>query len=154
MVHHISGQLVATGLKFGIVVGRFNSFMSEQLLNGAIDVLERHGANPDDITVVRVPGSFELPAVCKKMALSNRYDALIALGVVIRGSTSHYDHVCNEAAKGIAHVSLDTQVPVAFGLVTTDTIEQAIERAGSKAGNKGGDAAMVAIEMASVMKQI
>lgn len=154
MVQNISGQLVGTGLKVAIVVGRFNSFMSEQLVGGAIDGLTRHGVSEGDITVLRVPGSFELPVTCKKLALSKKYDAVIALGVVIRGSTSHYDHVCSETAKGIQNINLETLTPVVFGLVTTDTLEQAIERCGSKAGNKGFDAAMTAIEMANLLNQI
>ena len=150
----IAGQINAQGLRFGVVVGRFNSFMSEQLCGGATDTLVRLGANEEDITVVRVPGSFEIPVVCKKLAESGKVDAVIAVGTVIRGSTSHYDHVCNELAKGLSHVMMATTVPVMFGVITVDTIEQAIERSGCKAGNKGADAAMAAVEMVNVLRAI
>ena len=150
----LEGMLNAEGMRFGIVVSRFNEFMTSKLLGGALDTLHRHGAAEEDITVAWVPGAYELPLVSKKMAESGKYDAIIALGVVIRGSTSHYDYVCNEAAKGIAQASLSTVVPVTFSVVTTENIEQAIERSGTKAGNKGADGAMTAIEMANLLKQL
>lgn len=145
------GTLSAQGKRFGIVVGRFNAFVSKELLGGALDCLARHGGDTDAVDVAWVPGSFEIPLLAQKMAQSGRYDAVICLGAVIRGSTSHYDYVCNEVAKGIASVSREAGVPVMFGILTTDTIEQAIERSGTKAGNKGWDAALGAIEMASVL---
>lgn len=148
------GNLVSEGLKYGIVVGRFNEFIGSKLLAGAIDGLKRHGAKDDEIEVSWVPGAFEIPLVAKKMAKSNKYDAVICLGAVIKGATSHFDYVCNEVSKGVATVSLNTDVPVTFGILTTDTIEQAIERAGTKAGNKGYDAAVTAIEMSNLLKQI
>ncbi|MFZ5974824.1 MAG: 6,7-dimethyl-8-ribityllumazine synthase [Bacillota bacterium] len=148
------GNLLAKGLKFGIIVGRFNEFIGSKLLAGAIDGLLRHGAEEADIEVAWVPGSFEIPLAAQKMALSGKYDAVICLGAVIRGSTSHYDYVANEVSKGIAKVSLDTKMPVIFGVLTTDTIEQAIERAGTKAGNKGYDAATTAIETANLLRQM
>lgn len=150
----LEGMLNAQGLRFGIVVSRFNEFFTSKLLGGALDTLHRHGANEDDITVAWVPGAFELPLVSKKMAESGKYDAIIALGTVIRGSTTHYDYVCNEAAKGIAQASMATDVPVAFSVVTTENLDQAIERSGTKAGNKGADGAMTAIEMANLLRQI
>lgn len=150
----LEGMLNAQGLRFGIVVSRFNEFFTSKLLGGALDTLHRHGANEDDITVAWVPGAFELPLVSKKMAESGKYDAIIALGTVIRGSTTHYDYVCNEAAKGIAQASMTTGVPVAFSVVTTENLDQAIERSGTKAGNKGADGAMTAIEMANLLRQI
>jgi len=153
MVKYIEGELQAQGQKFGIVVSRFNSFIAERLLEGALDMLSRSGAADDDIEVARVPGAFEIPLVAQKMARSGRYNAVICLGAVIRGATSHYDLVANEAAKGIAQVSLAHDVPLVFGVITTDTIEQAIERAGSKAGNKGSEAAAVAIEMVSLLQK-
>ncbi|MEJ2332634.1 MAG: 6,7-dimethyl-8-ribityllumazine synthase [Desulfobulbaceae bacterium] len=140
--------------KFGIIVSRFNSFVSERLLEGALDTLLRSGAEEDAIDVVRVPGAFEIPLMAQKMAKSGNYDAIICLGAVIRGATSHYDLVANEAAKGIAQVGFDSGVPTIFGVLTTDTIEQAIERAGSKAGNKGSEAALAAIEMINLLNQI
>lgn len=145
------GTLSAQDKRFAIVVGRFNAFISKELLGGALDCLARHGGDSDAVDVAWVPGSFEIPLLAQKMAQSGRYDAVICLGAVIRGSTSHYDYVCNEVAKGIASVSRESGVPVMFGILTTDTIEQAIERAGTKAGNKGWDAALGAIEMASVL---
>ena len=154
MPKFIEGKLNAEGLRFGIVVGRFNSFIGERLLEGALDALLRHGADDARITVLRVPGAFEIPLATQKLAKTGQYDALICLGAVIRGSTPHFDYVSSEVSKGIAHVSMDTGVPVAFGVLTTDTIEQAIERAGTKAGNKGFDAAMTAIETANVFKEI
>lgn len=150
----IEGKLNAQGLKFGVVVSRFNEFITSKLLEGALDALLRHGAKEEDIDVVRVPGSFEIPLVAKKMAQSGKYNAVICLGTLIRGATPHFDYIAAEVSKGIALVSLETGIPVAFGVITTETIEQAIERAGSKAGNKGWDAAMVAIEMARVIEQI
>lgn len=148
------GNLIASGLKFGIVVGRFNEFISSKLLGGAIDGLVRHGAVEEDITVSWVPGAFEIPIVAQKMANSSKYAAVICVGAVIRGSTPHFDYVAGEVSKGVARISLDTGVPVIFGVLTTDTIEQAIERAGTKAGNKGYDAAVTAIEMANLLKQL
>lgn len=154
MTKVIEGQLVAAGIHFGIVAGRFNSFVSEHLVTGAIDTIVRHGGKRSDITVVRVPGSFEIPLACKRLAESGKIDAIVAVGAVIRGSTSHYDYVCNEMAKGISSVQLATSIPIGFGVITTDTIEQAIERSGCKAGNKGAEAALAAIEMANLMKEI
>ncbi len=146
------GKLIAAGLKFGIVIGRFNEFISNKLLSGAIDGLIRHGAEEADIEISWVPGAFEIPLVAQKMAGLQKFDAVICLGAVIRGSTPHFDYVASEMSKGIAKVSLDTGMPVIFGVLTTDTIEQAIERAGTKAGNKGYDAAVTAIEMANLLK--
>lgn len=151
---HFEGKLLAEGLKFGIVVGRFNEFISSKLLSAAIDALIRHGAEEEDINICWVPGAFEIPLAAQKMAGRNEYDAVITLGAVIRGSTPHFDYVSSETTKGVAKVSLDAGIPVIFGVLTTDTIEQAIERAGTKAGNKGWDAAMSAIEMASLLKQL
>lgn len=148
------GKLVAEGLKFGIVVGRFNEFIGSKLLGGALDGLKRHGVHDDEIDVAWVPGAFEIPLIAGKMAKSNKYDAIICLGAVIKGSTSHYDYVCAEVSKGIANVSLNTGKPVIFGVLTTDSIEQAIERAGTKSGNKGYDAAVTAIEMSNLIKTI
>lgn len=148
------GKLVANGLKFGVVIGRFNEFISSKLYGGVIDGLIRHGADETDIEAAWVPGAFEIPLVAQKLAASQKYDAVICIGAVIRGSTAHFDFVASEVSKGIAKVSLDTGVPVIFGVLTTDTIEQAIERAGTKAGNKGYDAAVTAIEMANLMKQV
>ena len=153
-MREINGSLTAEGLKFGIIVGRFNSFISERLLEGAADCIKRHGGDESDIDVVRVPGAFEIPLAAQKMAKTDKYDALICLGAVIRGATTHYDYVCNEAVKGISHVSLNQEIPVMFGILTTDTIEQAIERAGTKAGNKGFDSALGAIEMVNLLKNI
>lgn len=148
------GKLIASGLKFGIVVGRFNEFIGSKLLGGAIDGLIRHGAEEENIEVSWVPGAFEIPLVASKMAASKKFDAIICVGAVIRGSTPHFDYVSSEVSKGIAKVSLDTGLPVIFGVLTTDTIEQAIERAGTKAGNKGYDAAITAIEMANLLKNL
>ncbi len=148
------GKLVGTGLKVGIIVGRFNSFISTKLLEGAMDALIRHGVLEEDVIKAWSPGAFEMPLIAKKMAKSKKYDAIICLGAVIRGATAHFDYVSNEVSKGIAHVSLETEVPVMFGVLTTDTIEQAIERAGTKAGNKGFDAAMAAIEMANLLREL
>ncbi|WP_026694244.1 6,7-dimethyl-8-ribityllumazine synthase [Peribacillus kribbensis] len=148
------GNLVGTGLKVGIVVGRFNEFITGKLLDGAMDGLKRHGVNEEDIDVAWVPGAFEIPLIAKRLVQTKKYDAIIGLGTVIRGSTTHYDYVCNEAAKGIASVSLESGLPVIFGVVTTENIEQAIERAGTKAGNKGYDSAVSAIELANLQKLI
>lgn len=148
----LEGKVVAEGIRIGIVVARFNEFITSKLLGGAVDGLVRHGMNEEDIDVAWVPGAFEIPLIAKKMAKSGKYDAVIALGAVIRGSTSHYDYVCNEVSKGIASVSLQTGIPVMFGIVTTENIEQAIERAGTKAGNKGYDCALGAIEMINLIK--
>ncbi|WP_337740251.1 6,7-dimethyl-8-ribityllumazine synthase [Acidaminococcus timonensis] len=150
----LEGKLVAEGLKIGIVVARFNEFITSKLLSGAEDTLLRHGANGDDITVAWVPGAFEIPLVAKKMAKSGKYDGIICLGAVIRGATSHYDYVCNEVSKGVALVNMETEVPTAFGVLTTENIQQAVERAGTKAGNKGSDAAMAVIEMANLTRQL
>ncbi|HQM33299.1 MAG TPA: 6,7-dimethyl-8-ribityllumazine synthase [Candidatus Hydrogenedentes bacterium] len=150
----IEGKLVSSGKRYGIIVSRFNEFISGKLLAGALDALQRHGVQDGEITVAWTPGSFEIPMVARKMALSGNYDAVIALGAVIRGSTPHFDYVAAEVSKGVAHVTLDTQVPVAFGVLTTDTIEQAVERAGTKSGNKGFDAACTAIEMVNLLEQL
>ncbi len=150
----IEGKLQADGLKFGIVVSRFNEFITSKLLEGALDALIRHGAKESDIQIVRVPGSFEIPLVAKKMAQTGKFNAIICLGTLIRGATPHFDYIAAEVSKGIAQVCLETGIPVSFGVITTDTIEQAIERAGSKSGNKGWDAAIVAIEMARVVEKI
>lgn len=150
----LEGQLLAEGLKIGIVVSRFNEFITSKLLSGAEDALRRHGANEDDITVAWVPGAFEIPLIAKKMAKSGKYDGIICLGAVIRGATSHYDYVCNEVSKGVALVNMETEVPTAFGVLTTENIEQAVERAGTKAGNKGSDAAMAVIEMVNLTKEL
>jgi 6,7-dimethyl-8-ribityllumazine synthase len=151
MANYIEGNLKADGKKFGIIVARFNSFICEKLLEGALDSLVRSGASDGDIDVVRVPGAFEIPLIAKKMATSHKYDAVICLGVVIRGATPHFDVVVNEVSKGSAQVGLDTGVPVIFGVLTTETIEQAIERSGTKAGNKGSEVAVAAIEMADLV---
>lgn len=148
------GSLIANGLKFGIVVGRFNEFITSKLLGGAVDGLKRHGVADTDVDIAWVPGAFEIPLIAKKLANQGKYDGIIALGTVIRGSTSHYDYVCNEAAKGIANVALNSELPIIFGILTTDNIEQAIERAGTKSGNKGYEAAVSAIEMANLIKNI
>jgi 6,7-dimethyl-8-ribityllumazine synthase len=148
------GNLISQNLKFAIVVARFNEFISGKLLTGAYDALERHGTAKEDITTAWVPGAYEIPLIAQKMAQSGKYDAVICLGAVIRGATGHYDYVCSEVAKGIAQVSLATGVPVMFGVLTTDNIEQAIERAGSKAGNKGFDVAVSAIEMVNLINDI
>ena len=148
------GQLSATGLRFAVVVSRFNSFITERLLGGAMDALRRTGAAEDMIDVVKVPGSWEVPMVAGELARQHRYDAVICLACVIRGETPHFDYVAAEAAKGVAHVAADTGVPVAFGVLTTNTLEQAIDRAGAKGGNKGFDAAMSAIEMANLLRTL
>ena len=154
MVNVIEGQLIAKGMRFAIIASRFNEFISSKLMEGAIDALVRHDASKGDITVCWVPGAFEMPVVAKKLAVTGAYDAIICVGAVIRGATSHFDYVANEVSKGIASVSLDTGVPISFGVLTTDNIEQAIERAGTKAGNKGFESAMAAIEMVSLFKEI
>ncbi|MEA3545145.1 MAG: 6,7-dimethyl-8-ribityllumazine synthase [Thermodesulfobacteriota bacterium] len=150
----IEGTLDAKGFCFGIIVSRFNSFISDRLLEGALDTLVRHGADVGQLTVVKAPGAFEVPLVAKKMAATNKYDALICLGAVIRGGTPHFEYVSAEVTKGIASVSLQSGLPIAFGVLTTDSVEQAIERAGTKAGNKGVEAAMSAIEMVNLMGAI
>ncbi len=150
----LEGKLVAQDMKVGIVASRFNEFITSKLLSGAVDGLVRHGVKEEDITTAWVPGAFEIPLIAGKMAKSGKYDAVICVGAVIRGATSHYDSVCNEVSKGIAQVSLQSDIPVLFGVVTTDTIEQAIERAGTKAGNKGYDCALSAVEMVNLIRQI
>ncbi len=150
----IQGDLSAKGLKFGIVASRFNDFITSRLIDGALDALARHGAAEGDIDIVRVPGSFEIPLTAKVLAQSKKYRAVICLGAVIRGATPHFEYVSAEVSKGVAAVSQESGLPVIFGVLTTDTIEQAVERAGAKAGNKGWDAALSAIEMANLMKQI
>lgn len=147
------GNFIAKGLRFGIIAGRFNEFIGGKLIAGALDALKRHGVEESDIELMWVPGAFEIPLAAKKMAKSQKYDGVICLGAVIRGSTPHFDYVASEVSKGIASVSLETEIPVIFGVLTTDTIEQAIERAGTKAGNKGYDAAMTAIEMVNLLNQ-
>ena len=154
MTKIIEGDFSATTARFAIVVARFNSFVVEGLLTGAIDTLKRHGISEDKITVVRVPGAFEMPLATRKVAQTGDYDAIITLGAVIRGGTPHFDYVAGECASGLARVALEEQVPVAFGVLTTDTIEQAIERSGTKAGNKGIDAAMSALEMVSLLRNL
>ncbi|GIV60420.1 6,7-dimethyl-8-ribityllumazine synthase [Rhodocaloribacter litoris] len=154
MPEYIEGHLVARDAGFALVVSRFNAFITEHLLEGALDALRRHGADMDRVTVVRCPGSFEVPLVAGKLAASGKYEAVICLGAVIRGATTHYDLVAGEVAKGTAQVALQTGVPVIFGVITTDTIEQAIERAGTKAGNKGAEAALAAIEMVNLLRQL
>ncbi|MCI8629826.1 MAG: 6,7-dimethyl-8-ribityllumazine synthase [Firmicutes bacterium] len=150
----LEGNLVAQNMKVALVAARFNEFIVSKLISGAVDGLKRHNVADDDITLAWVPGAFEIPLIASKLAKSGKYDAVICLGAVIRGATSHYDYVCNEVSKGVAHVSLETGIPVLFGVLTTDTIEQAIERAGTKAGNKGYDCALSAIEMINLSKEI
>ncbi len=150
----LEGNVVGSGIKIGIVAARFNEFIVSKLIGGAQDALVRHGVNDEDITLAWVPGAFEIPVIAKKMAESKKYDAVICLGAVIKGSTSHYDYVCAEVSKGTAQVGLETGVPTLFGILTTDNIEQAIERAGTKAGNKGYDAACSAIEMVNLIKNL
>lgn len=154
MAKIIEGKIVAKGMKFGIAASRFNDFICGRLIDGAMDALIRAGAEEKDIQIFKVPGAFELPLMAKKLAKTNRFDAIICLGAVIRGATPHFEYVSAEVSKGIANVGLDTEVPIAFGVLTTDTIEQAIERAGTKAGNKGWDAAITAIEMVDVLKKV
>jgi len=148
------GNLIAKGLKFSIVVGRFNEFIGSKLLSGAIDAFKRHGVEEENIEIIWVPGAFEMPLVAKKLAKSGKYDGVICIGAVIRGATPHFDYVSSEVSKGIANVSLETELPVIFGVLTTDTIEQAIERAGTKVGNNGSEAAITAIEMANLLREI
>ncbi len=148
------GHLNGTGLKFGIIVSRFNSFITTKLLDGALDAIKRHGGDLEQVDVVWVPGAFEIPGIAKQLAESGRYDAIICIGAVIRGATPHFDYVAAESAKGIANVSLATGVPIIYGIITTDTIEQAIERAGTKSGNKGAEAAVTAIEIANLRKKL
>lgn len=150
----IEGQMQAKGLKVAIVAGRFNDFVVDRLIGGAVDYLTRHGAERDDLLIVRAPGAFEIPLVCQKLAASGKYDGIVALGAVIRGGTPHFDYVCAEATKGIAHVSLEQGVPIGFGLLTTDNLEQAVERAGSKGGNKGVEAAAAMLESVRVLQQL
>ena len=154
MARVVEGRLNAAGLRFGVVVSRFNNFITDRLLEGTMDALLRHGATDDAIEVVRVPGAWEMPLVAKKAAASGKHDAVICLACVVRGSTPHFDYVAAEASKGIAAASLETGVPIAFGVLTTDNLEQAIERAGAKSGNKGWDAAVAAIEMANLLKEM
>ena len=151
MVKILEGQLIAKGKRFGIVVSRFNDFITEKLLGGALDALTRTGAKENDIQIIKVPGAFEIPLAAKKAAQTGRFDAVICLGAVIRGATPHFDYVCAEVSKGVAQVGLDAELPVIFGVLTTDTVEQAIDRAGTKSGNKGWHAAMSAVEMANLM---
>lgn len=150
----IQGDLVAKGLRFAFVVSRFNDFITSRLLEGAMDAVLRHGGKEEDVDIVRVPGAFEMPVVAKRLAKSRRYDAVVCLGAVMRGSTPHFEYIASELAKGLANVSLEIEIPISFGVLTTDTLEQAIERAGSKAGNKGFEAAVSAIEMANLFKQL
>ena len=154
MIRHIEGSLQAGEHRFALLVSRFNSFITQQLEQGAIDALRRHGAKEEQLHVVRVPGAYEMPLIAQKLARSGNYDAVLCLGAVIRGGTPHFDYVAAEVSKGVAQVSMDTGVPVIFGVLTTDSIEQAIERAGTKAGNKGFDAAMTALEMVQLLRQI
>ncbi|TVX92842.1 6,7-dimethyl-8-ribityllumazine synthase [Paenibacillus agilis] len=154
MPHIFEGHLISEGLKYGVVAGRFNEFIVSKLVSGALDALKRHGVQDDEIDIAWVPGAFEIPLITQKLAESGKYDAIITLGAVIRGSTPHFDYVCNEVAKGVAQIGLKTGVPTIFGVLTTDSIEQAIERAGTKAGNKGWEAAATAIEMANLTKQL
>jgi 6,7-dimethyl-8-ribityllumazine synthase len=150
----IEGELLVRDLRFGVVITRFNDFVVEPLLRGALDALKRHGAADKQIEIVRVPGAFDLPVVVRKLALSRRYEALIALGAVIRGQTPHFDYVAGECASGLARIALESGVPIAFGVLTTDTMEQAVDRAGGKAGNKGADAALAALEMANLLRRL
>lgn len=151
-VKYIEGKYDGAGLKIAIVAARFNDFITNNLIDGAVDMLVRHNVKEDDITVVKVPGAFEIPMTCKKIAKKGKYNAIISLGAVIRGATPHFDYVSAEVSKGVAHVNLDSDIPVIFGVLTTDTIEQAIERAGTKAGNKGAESALAAIEMVNLLK--
>jgi 6,7-dimethyl-8-ribityllumazine synthase len=150
----IEGELLARDLRFAFVAARFNDFVVEPLIRGALDALKRHGASEKQIEIVRVPGAFDIPIVVRKLALSRRYDALIALGAVVRGQTPHFDYVAGECASGLARIALESGVPIAFGVLTTDTMEQAVDRAGGKAGNKGADAALAAIEMANLLRRL
>lgn len=150
----IEGELLARDLRFGFVAARFNDFVVEALIRGAVDALKRHGAGEKQIEIVRVPGAFDIPIVARKLALSRRYEAIIALGAVVRGQTPHFDFVAGECASGLSRIALETGVPIAFGVLTTDTMEQAVDRAGGKAGNKGADAALAAIEMANLLRRL
>ena len=150
----IEGELLARDLRFVFVAARFNDFVVEPLIRGALDALRRHGASEKQIEIVRVPGAFDIPIVARKLALSRRYDAVIALGAVVRGQTPHFDYVAGECASGLARIALESGVPIAFGVLTTDTMEQAVDRAGGKAGNKGADAALAAIEMANLLRRL
>ncbi len=150
----LEGKISAEGLRFAVIVSRFNDFISSKLVEGAMDALKRHGGNEDQVSLVKVPGSFEIPAVAKRLAETGEFDGIICLGAVIRGATPHFDYVAAEVSKGIAAVALETKIPVTFGVLTTDNLEQAIERAGSKSGNKGWDAAMAAMEMANLFKKM
>jgi 6,7-dimethyl-8-ribityllumazine synthase len=150
----IEGELLARDLRFVVVAARFNDFVVESLLRGALDALKRHGAAEKQIEIVRVPGAFDIPLVARKLALSRRFDAVIALGAVVRGQTAHFDYVAGECASGLSRIALESGVPVAFGVLTTDTMEQAVDRAGGKAGNKGADAALAAIEMANLLRRL
>lgn len=154
MAKKLEGKLQAQGMRFALVAGRFNEFITSKLLEGAMDGLVRHGAAEDDVTVAWVPGAFEIPLLAKRLATSGNYDAVITLGAVIRGSTPHFDYVAAEVSKGVAQIGLETGVPVIFGVLTTDTIEQAIERAGTKSGNKGASAALAAVEMVDLLRQV
>ena len=154
MVRTIEGNLIAKGKKFGIIASRFNDFITKELVSGCLDMLTRHGAKNEDLSITWVPGAFEIPLLAQRLAKSKSYDALICLGTVIRGSTPHFEYIASEVAKGIAKVSLDTGLPVIFGIITADTIEQAVERAGTKEGNKGRDAALSAIEMVNLLTQL
>ncbi len=154
MARVIEGELKADGLKIAIIVGRFNSFVTEKLLDGAKDALMRHGAGDDQLTIVRAPGAFEIPAVLKRVVATNNFDAVICLGAVIRGGTPHFDYVASEVSKGVAALTLEADIPIGFGVLTTDTVDQAIDRAGAKAGNKGFDTAMAVIEMCNLYKQL
>ncbi len=148
----IEGEISAKGITFAIVVSRFNDFISQRLLDGALDALKRHGVSDDQITIVKVPGAFEIPAMAKRLSLDSRFDCVICLGVVIRGATPHFEYISSQVARGIASVALESRIPIAFGVITSDTLEQAIERAGAKSGNKGWDAAVSAMEMVSLFK--
>jgi 6,7-dimethyl-8-ribityllumazine synthase len=154
MMKIMEGELQAKGLKFGIVISRFNDFITNKLLDGALDALLRHGAKEEDIDIIKVPGSFEIPMVARRLALKGTHNALICLGTIIRGATPHFEYIAAEVSKGIASASMETGIPIAFGIITSDTIEQAIERAGTKSGNKGWDAAITAIEMAQLLKKL
>jgi 6,7-dimethyl-8-ribityllumazine synthase len=154
MPNNIEGNLSAAGLKFGIVVSRFNDFITSHLVDGAVDAIVRHGASEGDIDIVKVPGAFEIPPVAKKLCSKNKYDAVICLGAVIRGATPHFNFVASEASKGVGAVGLEANIPVLYGILTTDTIEQAIERAGTKSGNKGWETGMSAVEMANLFKKL
>ena len=154
MPRYVEGRLLGQGLKFALVVSRFNSFITEELLSGAVDALVRHGVEDSDIDVIRVPGTFELPQIARRVAMTGKYDALVALGAVIRGGTPHFDYIAAEVSKGIAHLAMESSCAVTFGVLTCDSVEQAIERAGTKAGNKGADAAVSAIETANVVREL